>query len=157
MRVPVDDGLDARRVRAHRVLMESLNRPVHCTADLFRSWSALAGPWGYDEPELFMLVFDAEGRPLPLLSGINELDPLPDEDMIGALCALMRQVIEAEAPGGSLAIMYARPGRRPAREEDDAWCRALHHGLQKAPFRSWPVFFATDDQVTQVPPDSLVA
>jgi hypothetical protein len=137
--------------------MKSLNLPVHCTADLFRSWSALAGPWGFDEPQLFVLVYDADGRPLPLVSGVKELDPWPDPEMIGALCEAMRHLIEVEAPGGSLAIMYARPGRRPAREDDDAWCRALHHGLQKAPFRSWPVFFATDEQVTQVPPDLLVA
>ncbi|RLV56768.1 hypothetical protein D9V41_03025 [Aeromicrobium phragmitis] len=136
--------------------MEALNRPVHDLADLTAMWQAIAHPFGFSEPSLFVVMMDADGVLLPSVLDVKENPPRPDPALLADLAWSIERVIEGVAPGGSAAAMWGRPGRPPSRPDDDAWCRSAHEAFSAAAFVAWPVFFATDETVGIVPPDVLV-
>lgn len=138
-----------------------LDIPLRDLAALDARWRWIKGPWGFSVPQLFGLLLDADGHQLPTIVNVkDEPDDPPidiDDKLVHSLVETLAMVLEQEAPGGSVALMWARPGPGPSRASDRAVLCRLHAALQAAPFRAWPLWFATDDVAGIVPPDELVA
>lgn len=106
---------------------------------------------------------DASGerRDRPRLAGVRSLDETTirsTEDLAAfGFVQLHAEVLATTFPGGSLAVLEARPGGPMLTPADRAWCRGLQRALLDAPFASYPLFVATDAGVGVVPPDELVA
>lgn len=139
--------------------MDPRDNPIRNLADLTAVWTFVDGGFGYSCPQLFCLHIDADGRIAPAIMKVDDAGPaeLPDDRYVAGLMAVHEEVLTTELPGGSLAMMRARPGGRALTEADRTWIRTLHRAQQEAAFASYPLFFATDEGVGIVPPDELVA
>lgn len=127
---------------------------------LLAHWRFIDGGYGYSAPQLFILMADRHEHVVPHVIQMYDEDMAesPDDSALENLMERLAETLAELAPGGSVAIMKARPGRSPAMTLADLrWCRALHRHLQQAPFASKPLFFATDDGPRIVAPDELIA
>lgn len=131
--------------------------PVTGAADLHARWRLVKGPWGFSVPQLFVLLFDEDGIQLPLVVNMNDNPAVPEDEMTENLFAVLSQVMGEHAPRGSVAMMWARPGRGTPRADDLAWIRALNAERPRTGIDTWPIHFGTDDGVRTVAPDELVA
>lgn len=134
-----------------------LTPPVRSLDDLDRHWRSIKGPWGFSQPQLFCQVFDAGGRLLPHMINIEDCPEEPDRLLLGNLMEIMTELLADIAPGGSLAMMFARPGDAQLRDADRVWARDLTDAGRRAPIDVWPVFLATDVGVRIASPDDLAA
>ncbi|WP_229051618.1 hypothetical protein [Aeromicrobium sp. Leaf350] len=139
--------------------MRIQDRPIRTIHDLTRVWRFIDGDLGYDAPQLFALVVDRRDRVIPTVIQVydTEHDGGLDRDVMEKFLAAHAEVIRTEHPGGSLALMRARPGQSALTDDDRAWCRMTHELLVAAPFASRPLFFATDRSCGVVPPDALAS
>jgi hypothetical protein len=131
------------RIRSHRELDDV--------------WQLVDGGHGYDAAQLFAVHVDRRGHVVPNVIQVydDDADGL-GETVMAELLQIHATILATEVPGGSLALMRARPGDSDLTDDDVAWCRMAHRLLAEAPFRSWPLYFATDRTVGIVPPDVLV-
>ncbi|KQY59756.1 hypothetical protein ASD11_09465 [Aeromicrobium sp. Root495] len=137
--------------------MESLERPITTADHLDAAWRELAGPWGFSIARVWVLLIEPEGTLAHIMDVNDEKDDQrPDDVMMANLVRVLTEVMATSVPEGSVAVMRARPGPPATRPLDDAWCAALHRALRSAPFRTWPVYFATDTTVGPASPDALL-
>ncbi len=136
--------------------MSSFSRPVRSLTDLAAVWDRIDGGHGYGGPQLFALHLDTDGFVLPAIIQMYDEHEMPDTELFGLLMDRLGEVLDEFAPGGSVAIMRARPGSVTMTDHDREWCRALDRAQRRAPFATHPLFFATDDAVGPVPSDVLV-
>lgn len=136
----------------------TLDLPIRTPDDLAHAWSIVDGGGGYSAPQLFALLIDADGMVLPNIVQIydDEYADGPDDQLTANLVWTFEQVMEAEGPNASVAIMKARPGPPRATEADRRWFRALHEASAGSMLRFHPLWFATDTTVGPVPPDDFV-
>lgn len=127
-------------------------------AELTATWHVIDGGHGYSAPQLFWLYVDDDGLVLPQVMQMydDEFAHAPDEELLANFAALHTDVLARACPGGSLAVMKARPGRPTMTAADRHWCLGLHRHLRAAPYRVHPVFFATDESLGPLPADLLV-
>lgn len=139
--------------------MSPLHRRLTSTDDLAAAWRTIDGGHGYSLPQLFILVIERDHHAVPHVVQMYDehLVDGPDDETLGHLVDTLAMVVDGSAPGGSVAIMKARPGRQTSlTPADRRWVHGLHRALQSAPFASRPLFFATDAGVRVVTPDELV-
>lgn len=139
--------------------MSPLHRSLEHLDDLAAAWHTIDGGHGYSTPQLFVLVLEADHHAVPHVINLHDEHMVdgPDPEMLGNLVDTLAMVVDQSAPGGSIAIMKARPGRQTSlTPADRRWVVGLHRALQEAPFSSRPLFFATDAGVRIVAPDELV-
>jgi hypothetical protein len=129
--------------------------PIRSQADLARLWRMIRGPWGFDEPQLWMEVLGPDDRCQGVLTQVAELPPAPDGLALGNLFSALREVLGEDLAHGSVAFLYARPGGAPASAEDTAWARALLEAAAAAEVRCRPVHFGNDEGVRVFASDDL--
>lgn len=134
---------------------ERPDQPVSSLPLLAERWQWVKGPWGFDERQVFAVVFDAEGHMLPTIVNVPSLGERPDVEVVANIVAMTDELIESAAPRGSAAYMWARPAGGCATTFDLEWLRALDDARSGSAHRSWPVFFATDDGVRQMAPEEV--
>lgn len=133
--------------------------PTHVRdlGDLQHWWEWLAGPWGYTVPQVFAVMIEADGALVPHVVNVRDDDtttpPAPDLAR-GLVDVLASTLVDREGTG--VAVMWARPGRSTLTASDREWLAALHHACDAAPFRTWPLFFSTDQGTGPAPADALV-
>lgn len=133
--------------------------PITTLEELADVWRWIDGGHGYSAPQVFALILDRDGHLLPQILQMydEQLGMEPDDATITGLVSMLQEAVDAFAGDGSIALMRARPGRLPLTADDTSWCRALHRGLRDATVDTRPLFFATDDSVGPVAPDTLVS
>jgi hypothetical protein len=131
--------------------------PVRSMADLDRFWRMIKGPWGFSVPQLFCAVFTSSGDVTPIIINIDDCADGPDTESIGNLFHVLTRVVDENAAGGSVAMMFARPGTDGIEERDRQWARELTTSGQHAAIDVWPVYLGDDDRVRVVAPDDLAA
>ncbi|HEY1132969.1 MAG TPA: hypothetical protein VGE77_00195 [Nocardioides sp.] len=132
---------------------------IRSTEDLAAFWHDIDGGFGWSAPQLFAVHIDTDGSVSPAIMQFydDELADGPDQELLDGFVRVHTEVLTRALPGGSLAVLKARPGGPVMTPADRAWCTGLHRALHDAPFASYPLFFATDAGVGIVPPDELVA
>ena len=96
--------------------MSPLHGSLERLDDLAAAWREIDGGIGYSTPQLFILVIEADHHAVPhVISMYDEhMADGPDPELLGHLVDRLAEVVATSAPGGSIAIMKARPGRRPS-------------------------------------------
>jgi hypothetical protein len=116
--------------------------------ELLNAWRWLAGHHPVPTPRIQFLHLDAVQAPRALI----ELADLPDHPIGVDPTDLGEMVGEAvAASGGSVALLYARPGRRDWDVRDHAWCRYL--AQVPLPGAHWPLHRAREGLVERVTAD----
>lgn len=139
--------------------MSPLHRSLEHLDDLAAAWGEIDGGHGYSAPQLFVLVIEPDHHAVPHVIQMYDEHMVdgPDPEMLRNLVDTLAMVVDRSAPGGSIAIMKARPGRQSSlTPADRRWIHGLHRALRSAPFASRPLFFATEAGVRVVAPDELV-
>lgn len=131
--------------------------PVHSQAALHNLWRALMGPLGFGSRLLWLQLFDAEGRPTPLLPTIEDLPLLPDQECFERVLGFVQHLLELETPGGSVAFLLSRPGRAGISASDRRWAVGLTGTARRLGVRAWPVHLANDHELRVVTDDDLAA
>ncbi len=128
---------------------------ISSQADLEQLWRVLMRPLGFSRTSLWVMLVAADGRPLPTLTEITDLAPLPDPGETRSMVAFLGDLVAEHVPGGRVALLRTRPGRGRARHDDLAWAAALHTAFAAVGVPAHVVHLATDDQVLPLPLDAL--
>lgn len=131
--------------------------PIRSVADLERWWRSIKGPWGFSRPQIWCTVLGPGGELTPILIKIEDCPARPDPVTVGHLFDRLTEVVEEQVPGGSVALMFARPGADDHREDDRQWAQRLHAAGCRASIDVWPVFLANDIGARRATPDDLAA
>jgi hypothetical protein len=131
--------------------------PVRAVSDLHRFWRSLKDTGGFARPQVWCLVLGPGGEWTSIVLKIDDCPERPDAELVGNLLEVLSTVVVDSVPGGSVALMYARPGSAELRGADREWARALHEAGCRAPVDVWPVHLADDDRVRIAAPDDLAA
>lgn len=131
--------------------------PVHSQADLHRLWRALMGELGFSTNQLWMVVLDADGRCTPVIQHIVEVPDLPNRRALHGLMTLASAVLDEVFPGGSVAFLWARPGRAGLTASDRAWASRLTAAAREAGVSAHAVHLANDEEVRAFAPDDEIA
>lgn len=131
--------------------------PVRTQEALHEQWRALMGKPGFSGYSLWLHLIEADGRPTPILTQIEQLSQLPDEgdDILDNLMWLCGQLIEELAPDGRIAFLLTRPGRAASSEWDLAWARALTAASSRHGVPIFPIHRANSETVAVIAPDEL--
>lgn len=131
---------------------------IRSTDDLAAFWRDIQGGLGWSAPQLWAAHVAADGSVSPALLQVydEEHAAAPPPELLDGFVQLHAEVLSTAFPGGSLAVLKARPGGPSFTPADRAWCQGLQRVLLDAPFASYPVFFASDAGVGIVPPDELL-
>lgn len=135
--------------------MNPLDHRIETMQDLQTAWEHIDGGNGYSAPQLFALLIDADGWIEPHIVQLYDEGP-PEPELVGNLVWCLGEVLRDAVPGGSVALMKARPGSARLDDLDRQWCRLLHQHLSAAPFATHPLFYATGGGVRVVSPDELI-
>lgn len=131
--------------------------PLRTQADVDRFWRMIKGPWGFDEPQIWLHVLDGSGASTGLLTTVTELPPVPDGLPLANLVAACRTALPDVLDfGGMLSFLFARPGADPMNDDDRSWARRILAACdaEEVPCR-W-VHFANARAVCVFAPDDLV-
>ncbi|MET0952952.1 MAG: hypothetical protein ABWX57_06670 [Aeromicrobium sp.] len=131
--------------------------PVRAVADLDRLWRSLKGPWGFSRPQVWCVVLGPGGEWTSILLKIDDCPAHPDVVQVANLLDVLTSVVLDSVPGGSVALLYARPGGDDLDAGDRPWARQLDAAGRRVPVDVWPVFLANDDRVRIAAPDDLAA
>jgi hypothetical protein len=131
--------------------------PTRAVSDLDRFWRSLKGRWGFSRPQLWCVVFGPVGEWTSIFLKIEDCPEQPDVSTIANLLDVLTTVVVDSVPGGSVAMMYARPGPDDRRAHDRQWARELDDAGRRASIDVWPVFLANDERVRIAAPDDLAA
>lgn len=131
--------------------------PLRTLTDVERFWRMVKGPWGFDEPQIWLHVLDADGLSTGLLTTVTELPPAPEGLPLENLVAACRTAMpEALSEGGTLTFLYARPGAEPMSDDDRSWARQIVAACASQEVTCPWVHFANDRAVVVFAPDDLV-
>ncbi len=108
---PADLGLGP----AQRLLTE---------ADLAR-WASFIHQGGSSRSTLWLLLLDRDGRSLPELIAIDDVEPGPHPVFVANLLQLVEVKLATIAPGGSMVAMLERPGTPHRTPADREWNEAV--------------------------------
>ncbi len=131
--------------------------PIHSQADLHQLWRALMGELGFGSNQLWMVVLDADGRCTPVIQHITEVPDVPDRRLLAGLMNLSRGILDEVLPGGSVAFLWARPGRAGLNAADRAWATGLSTAARDAGVATHPVHLANDQEIRAFTPDDEIA
>lgn len=131
---------------------------IRTSEDLAAAWTVIDGGFGYSAPQIFILVIASDGTVGRTIIQIYdaEVGGEPEGSLLTQLVDRLAEVVDETAPGGSVAVLKARPGPPALTSLDRRWLRELHRHLCAAPFGTHRLFFASDDGVAPVPPDDLL-
>ncbi len=138
--------------------MQTPLRPIRTLDDLTAAWTVIDGGFGYSAPQILILVIEADGTVTRTIIQIYdaEIGGRPEGTLLAGMVERLAEVVDDQAPGGSVAVMKARPGPASLTHLDRRWLRELHQHLDAAPFGSHGLFFASDAGPGPVPPDDLL-
>ena len=139
------------------LLPPHLMPPVSSVSDLDRFWRSLKGPWGFAQPQLWCVVLGPRGEWTSIFLKIEQCPDEPDVTLVERLFGVVADVVDDHVPGGSMALMFARPGGDELSDVDRRWARQLTSSGHASRIDAWPVFLANDERARIAAPDDLAA
>ena len=131
---------------------------IHTQQDLEKTWRHLMGPLGFSRHQLWVMLIEADHRPLPHLIEIPDARRPPQRPEIEALgrflAGLHRDVVGAE---GRIAFLRSRPGRHSVGPEDRQWARSLYAACRAHDIPCEVVHLATDTMLVAIDDPDLVS
>ncbi|MFC8599810.1 hypothetical protein [Isoptericola sp. NPDC057191] len=90
---------------------------------------------------------DADDRLLGVALPLEDVPARPDPEILAGLSAVLRSVVDDEAPGGSAVAVLDRPGDATVTADDRAWNRGLREQAAAQDVRLRGFFVAAGGQV----------
>jgi hypothetical protein len=134
----------------------AMTTQVRTAPELEQLWRALLEPLGFGRRTLWLQLLAEDGLPAPQIIQIDDVPLEPDDRACRSLMGICSQVLEENAPGGSVAILLSRPGRDGMRDDDRRWARDLTAAGADASVDLWPVHFANDSRLLVFALDDLM-
>lgn len=130
---------------------------VHTPAELERVWRRLIEPLGFGSRQIFAILLDRDGRVLPSIVNVTDCPAAPDGQMLVHLARSLRTTLDETDPGGSCALLWARPSHAGTRASDLIWIRAITAAMAMQSLGEWPLHTADDSVLRVMSPDDLAA
>jgi hypothetical protein len=137
-------------------LRATLEAPVVTDLDLERLWRALMEPLGFSTRRFWIMMIDADNQPVPQLTEIDEIPYDLDADLCAPLIEVCVHLLSGIVPGGSIALLFSRPGRNPMTEADRQLARALAEAARRKGVRLRSTHFANDVVLSVFAADDLL-
>ncbi len=142
------DGRDRREGPDRLVLDDQVS--------LMRAWRHLVGPHDPHRGHgVWLMLIDEDDRPMAGLLEVEHCVDLPEPDQLDSMVAMLRAVLDDEAPGGRVAMLRSRPGTHPVDAEDRRFAAGLLAACRRGGLPADLVHLATADRVVPMPPDDL--
>ena len=129
--------------------------PLRTQEDLHEVWRMLMGPLGFGGHSLWMLVLDDDARPTSALLQIEDLPPLPTNDVARNMKQFLAHLLPHRQ--GTAVFLLTRPGRTPVTAGERRWAEFLTDLVCDAKLPTWPVHRANDVELVVIAPDDLAA
>jgi hypothetical protein len=146
-------GSDWRRKAPLRGTLEA---PVVTDLDLERLWRALMQPLGFWTRRLWIMMIDADNQPVPQLTEIDDIPDELDTQLCEPLMEVSSHLLHSIVPGGSIALLFSRPGRNPMSATDRQVARSLAAAARERCVRLRPTHFANDLVLSVFAADDLL-
>ena len=138
--------------------MTTFRPTIRTQADLESAWRHLMSPLGFGSRQVWIMMIDDAGTPVPHLVEIADLGDLPDEPTQQDAAEFLRLLVDGVGvPGVRVAFLISRPGRDGVRPSDRAWAGSLHDFARRAGVPCEPVHLANDVRVLPILLDELDA
>jgi hypothetical protein len=131
---------------------ETFRPIIHGQADLEDVWRTLMEPLGFSGRSLWLMFIDADDRPMPQLTQIEDLpEALGDEELLG-----LQQVLSHFRDSGLRpAFLLSRPGAGGLTAADRRCAAQVLDACRSAAVEVEVMHVATDTVLAPVPMDDL--
>lgn len=146
--IPADRPADDDRPAPHRP-------SIRTQADLEATWRRLMEPLGFSRHSLWLMLLDADGRPVPQLVEIDDAHRAPGEEDLDGFAHFVLDLVTDLVPGGRLAALRSRPGVGGPDADDLGWARVLVGACRRVGVATEVVHLATDVDLLPLPYDVL--
>ncbi|RLV56636.1 hypothetical protein D9V41_06110 [Aeromicrobium phragmitis] len=130
---------------------------VQTEADLTRFWRLVRAGLDVPSPQVSFVLIDAHGAPSPQVTTIDGLPPRPVTQVVEQLSEVIEESYRRLTPGGTVGLLWSRPGRGPIRAGESAWMRRVGESLRRRRVIAWPAHVANDAYLRVVGADDLAA
>lgn len=125
--------------------------PIRSAAELTERWRIVLAPPVFGARSLWLIWLDADGRMLPVVIPVDDVDRRPDRALVAGLLELDRGVVEGFLDGTAhLALALCRPGGPEVTADDAAWASELPVELGAELSGTWSLHLAAGGRVTEL-------
>lgn len=96
--------------------------------------------------KLWFMLLDRHGRQMPVLIPVEDIPLYPGTGELAPVAAVLAELVQEHAPGGSVILALERPGSAELCAPDHAWETELRAAFGEST-RIMGVFLAHDDGV----------
>lgn len=132
-------------------------RNIHTESDVTDFWKAAMGELGFADTRLYFVLIAEDGEIMPVVNCMDDNPDEPDDDLVTNLGETLAMFVAQFVPGGSVALLWARPGGGPMDDTDRTWAREITNGLRRHHVESWPFHFANDHYLRIIAADDIAA
>jgi len=129
---------------------------IRTQQDLEDAWRYLMSPLGFTRTSTWFMLIDADDRPVPHVTQIDDPDQPPTADDLAGLADVVKQVRDELVPGGRVAFLRSRPGPPAISRADRDYARALYDASQRVDLPVEVVHLACDTDVVPLPMDAAL-
>jgi hypothetical protein len=125
--------------------------PIRSAAELTERWATVLAPPVFGARSLWLLWLGADGRMLPVVVPVDDVDRRPDAALVAGLLEVHGGVAEQFLDGSAhLAMALCRPGAPEVTEDDAAWVAELPVMFGAEVDGTWSLHLAAGGQVIEL-------
>jgi hypothetical protein len=125
--------------------------PIRSAAELTERWATVLAPPVFGARSLWLLWLDADGRMLPVVVPVDDVDRRPDAALVAGLLEVHGGVAKQFLDGSAhLAMALCRPGAPEVTEDDAAWVAELPVMFGAEVDGTWSLHLAAGGQVIEL-------
>jgi hypothetical protein len=131
-------------------------RPVLRTqADVEKFWISICHPLGWRRHDLWAVIVDGSGRPLPVVQDLRDRPVEVDDEVVRGLVEVWRLVRDDLDPQARIAVLLCRPGPDAIVRTDREWAGAITAEAVSAGIPLEVVHLASDVAIRPIPLDDV--
>ncbi len=134
---------------------EALWAPIISDRDLDRFWRAAMEPLGFGSRRFWITMIAPDGAPTGVMINIDDV-PLALDDDADNLMVAVGEPLRCQVPGGTLAILFCRPGRDAMNLLDRRLALDIIRAAARADVPLQPIYFANDVSLRVFAVDDLL-
>ena len=135
---------------------EALWAPIVSDRDLDRFWRAAMEPLGFGSRRFWITMIAPDGDPTGVMINIDDVPVVLGEDADNLMIAV-GEPLRSQVPGGSLAILFCRPGRDAMNPLDRRLALDIIRAAARAEVSLRPIYFANDVTLRVFAVDDLLS
>ena len=125
--------------------------PIRSAAELTERWYYVLAPPLFGARSLWLVWLGADGRMLPIVVPVDDVERRPDRALVAGLLEVHRGITEQFLDGaGHLALALCRPGGPEVTHDDAAWAAELPVELGDQIDGTWSLHLAAGGEVTEL-------